>query len=285
MADAVENAERRNNDAAASLYSPTPAHPAITSIAGPAAPTTSAAAAAAADNSTVKKPRDARVIHMILAVMGITAYEERVPLQLLDFAYRYTASVLQDALYLSAEGHAGAGPRHAGGAKDDAGGAGGANKDSTSLSLTALRLSIASRLHYQSSMSLPKEFLLDLASERNRVALPPVRQEWGIRLPPEKYCLTGVGWGLKDDWDSDEDIEIGDADDEEDEAAQGFATENGHNEDTKDENEDDNDEDDDDDDAAMEDIFGEDPGGQDGEGEAEAGTAEEDGADRRMSGT
>ena len=277
MADAAENAERRNNDAAASLYGPTPAHPAVTSIAGPAA-------TSAADNSTVKKPRDARVIHMILAVMGITAYEERVPVQLLDFAYRYTASVLQDALYLSAEGHAGTGPRHGGAAKDDAGAAGGAgaNKDSTGLSLTALRLSIASRLHYQSSMSLPKEFLLDLANERNRVALPPVRQEWGVRLPPEKYCLTGVGWGLRGEWDSEEDIEIGDVDDDDDvddeEAGQGFATENGHDEDAKEE-EDEDDEDDEDD--AMEDIFGEEPGGQDREG----GTAEEEADDRRMSGT
>jgi transcription initiation factor TFIID subunit 9B len=25
----------------------------------------------------------------------------------------------------------------------------------------------------------------------------------GVKLPPEKYCLTGVGWGLREEWDSE----------------------------------------------------------------------------------
>ncbi|KAI9806445.1 MAG: Transcription initiation factor TFIID subunit 9 [Piccolia ochrophora] len=153
-----------------------------------------------ADAGLSKRPRDARLIHMILASMGINAYEERVPLQLLDFAYRYTASTLQDALHLSAEGYGLSGP----GAR---GVGGGGAADSGNVSLPALRLSIASRLNYQYQSSLPKEFLLDLAAERNRVALPAVSREWGIRLPPEKYCLTGVGWGLREDWESEADEE------------------------------------------------------------------------------
>jgi transcription initiation factor TFIID subunit 9B len=58
-------------------------------------------------------------------------------------------------------------------------------------------------LNYQFNPSLPKEFLLELAAERNRVALPSMGREWGVRLPPERYCLTGVGWGLKEEWDSE----------------------------------------------------------------------------------
>ncbi|CBX97813.1 hypothetical protein LEMA_P092220.1 [Plenodomus lingam JN3] len=50
------------------------------------------------DPGTSKRPRDARLIHLILANMGVTAYTERVPLQLLDFAYRYTSSILTDAI-------------------------------------------------------------------------------------------------------------------------------------------------------------------------------------------
>ncbi|MCJ1361805.1 Transcription initiation factor TFIID subunit 9 [Acarospora aff. strigata] len=155
------------------------------------------------DNGLSKRPRDARLIHMILANLGVTAYQERVPLQLMDFAYRYTSSTLQDALHLSSEGY-GAG-RAAGT---------GPNGDLSSITLPALRLSIASRLNYQFSPSLPKEFLQDMAQERNRVALPSVGREWGVRLPPERYCLTGVGWGLKEEWDSDgevdgEDVEEG----------------------------------------------------------------------------
>lgn len=35
-----------------------------------------------------RKPRDARLIHLMLANQGVTAYQERVPLMLMDFAYR-----------------------------------------------------------------------------------------------------------------------------------------------------------------------------------------------------
>lgn len=46
--------------------------------------------------------------------------------------------------------------------------------------------------------------MLEQASEKNRVALPRIEKAWGVQLPPEKYCLTGTGWTLKDMWDSDE---------------------------------------------------------------------------------
>lgn len=49
------------------------------------------------DAAFAKKPRDARLVHLLLAQMGVHAYSERVPLQLLDFAYRYTSSILSDA--------------------------------------------------------------------------------------------------------------------------------------------------------------------------------------------
>ncbi|KAI9785985.1 MAG: Transcription initiation factor TFIID subunit 9 [Geoglossum umbratile] len=149
-----------------------------------------------ADTGLTRRPRDARIVHLVLAHLGVTAYQERVPLQLLDFAYRYTSSTLQDALHLSNADYVAPGK--------------GAQTDGSSISLAALRLSIASRLNYQFSPSLPKEFLLDLAAERNRVALPTMGREWGVRLPPERYCLTGVGWGLKEDWES-EGSEEGDA--------------------------------------------------------------------------
>lgn len=146
------------------------------------------------DNGLSKRPRDARLLHMILANLGVTAYQERVPLQLMDFAYRYTSSTLQDALHLTAEGH---------GNSAQLGREPKTHNDMSSVSLHALRLSIASRTHYQFSPTLPKEFYHEIAQERNRVALPPVGKDWGLRLPPEQYCLTGVGWGLKEEWDSE----------------------------------------------------------------------------------
>lgn len=47
------------------------------------------------DNGQSKRPRDARLIHLVLANYGVNAYHERVPLQLMDFAYRYTSSTFQ----------------------------------------------------------------------------------------------------------------------------------------------------------------------------------------------
>ena len=159
-----------------------------------------------ADTGTGKRPRDARLIHMLLASMGVTAYQERVPIQLLDFAYRYTSGVLQDALHLQAEGYPETGNQTGGGGRGQH-----INNDFSSLNLQALRLSIQSRMHYQFQQGLPKEFLTTMAEERNRIALPRGTSGGdhsagptlgGMRLPHERYCLTGVGWGLKDEWDS-----------------------------------------------------------------------------------
>ena len=55
----------------------------------------------------------------------------------------------------------------------------------------------------------------ELARERNKVALPRiVPNEWGVRLPSERFVLSGTSWGLKDMWDEaddEEDEEIDDA--------------------------------------------------------------------------
>ena len=76
------------------------------------------------------------------------------------------------------------------------------------VTLSALRLSIASRTHYQFNPTLPKEFYYEIAQEKNRVGLPPVSKDWGMRLPPEQYCLTGTGWSLRENWEEeDEEME------------------------------------------------------------------------------
>ena len=208
------------------------------------------------DNGQSKRPRDARLIHLILANYGVNAYQERVPLQLMDFAYRYTSSTLQyvvsgssdfcnmltltsrDALHFVSEGY---GTSSSGTASGKAA----AQNDLSSVTLSALRLSIASRTHYQFNPTLPKEFYNEIAQEKNRVGLPPVSKDWGMRLPPEQYCLTGAGWNLREEWDEeDEEMEdvakeerMDDVDGEEAEGEDGRDEEGG---------------------GRMEDIFGED---------------------------
>ncbi|EEY21125.1 conserved hypothetical protein [Verticillium alfalfae VaMs.102] len=93
----------------------------------PASPTTSA-----------PRPRDARMIELLLTSQGVTAYESRVPLLLLDFAYRHTSSILNDALHLSADPYT----THAGSKPSASAGAGAASISGTFVapSLSALRV-------------------------------------------------------------------------------------------------------------------------------------------------
>ncbi len=79
------------------------------------------------------------------------------------------------------------------------------------INMSAVNLAIQSRLQYQlGSGGMSKEFLLETAEARNKIRLPPVGQtEWGVRLPSEKFVLTGVPWGIKDQWaKEDEDDEM-----------------------------------------------------------------------------
>ncbi|KAL3425356.1 transcription initiation factor TFIID subunit 9 [Phlyctema vagabunda] len=185
---------------------PTQTTAATTQPVAPAAPAApSVPATSLQDNGLSKRPRDARLIHMLLSSLGVQAYQERVPLQLLDFAYRHSSSILSDALHLSSDAYVSQQTR----ARDVPPGGGFKDADGQ-VSATAVQLAIQSRLQYQFGGSngggLNKSFLLETAQNRNKVALPRVLQnEWGVRLPNERFVLTGVPWGLKEQWDMDDD--------------------------------------------------------------------------------
>jgi transcription initiation factor TFIID subunit 9B len=140
-------------------------------------------------------PRDVRLLHLILASMGVTSYQDRVPLQIMDFAYRYTHGVLQDALYYNDHAH---GSSSGNSANIQAAGLGPSNAP---LTVEDIRLAVAARVNYQFKPVPPKELLLELAQEKNKRPLPSVPQQWGIRLPPEKYCLTSKEWEIDEEPD------------------------------------------------------------------------------------
>ncbi|KAK5018026.1 Transcription initiation factor TFIID subunit 9 [Cryomyces antarcticus] len=161
------------------------------------------------DDGSSRRPRDARLLHLVLSSLGVSAYQERVPLQLMDFAYRYTSSILSDSLRLASEGYSSSTTNTTSGStakeKSDK-----SKADENGIGVAVLRQAIGSRLNYQFNAQLPKEFMLEQAADRNRIALPRVVDRgFGVALPPERYCLTGVGWGLKDEWDSEEEEEEG----------------------------------------------------------------------------
>ncbi|CCC69072.1 hypothetical protein NCAS_0C00820 [Naumovozyma castellii] len=138
-------------------------------------------------------PRDVRLLHLLLAAQSIHQYEDQVPLQLMDFAHRYARGILKDAMVYNDHSAAGPSDTTTGNTTSATGGAKG-------LTVEDIRLAIASRTQYQFKPTAPKELLLQLAQERNKKSLPQVMGAWGVRLPPEKYCLTAKDWTLtKDD--------------------------------------------------------------------------------------
>lgn len=154
-------------------------------------------------STTAPRPRDARVLELLLTSQGVTSYESRVPLLLMDFAYRHTTAVLNDAIHLSVDPYT----THAGARASSAAGATASLiAQDASVSANAVRLAIASRQGYQfrggnAAGGVSKEWMQDIARERNKVGLPRVPpNEWAVRLPNERFVLSGLGWGLRDVW-------------------------------------------------------------------------------------
>eukprot|EP00123_Amoebidium_parasiticum_P013595 comp22050_c0_seq1/m.32050 comp22050_c0_seq1/g.32050 ORF comp22050_c0_seq1/g.32050 comp22050_c0_seq1/m.32050 type:complete len:238 (-) comp22050_c0_seq1:216-929(-) len=140
--------------------------------------TTAAAAAKAATTAAEEEnsvslgpmPMQAKVVRSILSSMGVDDYEPRVVNMLLEFAHRYVGDVLEDALVYSDH----------------------ANK--ARLDVDDVRLAIQSRVDYSFTGPPPREFMMELAEKRNNVPLPPLKDAFGVHLPPERYWLSTVNY-------------------------------------------------------------------------------------------
>uniref|UniRef100_A0A2K5QBF3 Uncharacterized protein n=1 Tax=Cebus imitator TaxID=2715852 RepID=A0A2K5QBF3_CEBIM len=105
--------------------------------------------------------------------MGITEYEPRVINQMLEFAFRYVTTILDDAKIYSS---------HAKKAIVDA---------------DDVRLAIQCRSDQSFTSPPPRDFLLDIARKRNQAPLPLIKPYSGPTLPPDRYCLTAPNYRLK----------------------------------------------------------------------------------------
>uniref|UniRef100_A0A8D0G795 TATA-box binding protein associated factor 9 n=1 Tax=Sphenodon punctatus TaxID=8508 RepID=A0A8D0G795_SPHPU len=118
-------------------------------------------------------PKDAQVMAQILKDMGITEYEPRVINQMLEFTYRYVTTILEDAKIYSS---------HA---------------KKSSVDADDLRLAIQCRTDQSFTSPPPRDFLLDIARQKNQTPLPLIKPYSGPRLPPDRYCLTAPNYRLK----------------------------------------------------------------------------------------
>ncbi|GCC36482.1 transcription initiation factor TFIID subunit 9 [Chiloscyllium plagiosum] len=118
-------------------------------------------------------PRDAQVMAQILKDMGVSEYEPRVINQMLEFTYRYVTTILEDAKIYSS---------HAKKASVDA---------------DDVRLAIQCRMDHSFTSPPPRDFLLEIARQKNQNPLPLIKPYAGPRLPPDRYCLTAPNYKLK----------------------------------------------------------------------------------------
>ena len=135
-------------------------------------PTTTDGTTTNIPNDPALKPRDARLLHLLLTSLQVSAYSNKVPIQLLDFAYRYTHGILLDAQAYADHAHG----------------------QGSVIGVDDVRLAVSSRVGHSFRGPPPKEFLLEVAAERNKRPLPAVREGVEIRLPPERWCLNAPNW-------------------------------------------------------------------------------------------
>nr|XP_046266526.1 transcription initiation factor TFIID subunit 9 isoform X2 [Scatophagus argus] len=118
-------------------------------------------------------PKDAQVMVQILKDMGITEYEPRVINQMLEFTYRYVTTIIEDAKIYAT---------HA--------------KKST-VDADDIKLAIQCRMDQSFTSPPPRDFLLEIARQKNQTPLPLIKPYAGPRLPPDRYCLTAPNYRLK----------------------------------------------------------------------------------------
>ncbi|KAL5724382.1 Transcription initiation factor TFIID subunit 9 [Ranunculus cassubicifolius] len=117
-------------------------------------------------------PRDAKIVKSLLKSMGVEEYEPRVIHQFLELWYRYVADVLTDAQVYS---------EHAG---------------KPGIDSDDVKLSIQTKVNFSFSQPPPREVLLELARNRNKIPLPKSIGGPGIPLPPEEETLVTPNYQL-----------------------------------------------------------------------------------------
>uniref|UniRef100_A0A7N0UN98 Transcription initiation factor TFIID subunit 9 n=1 Tax=Kalanchoe fedtschenkoi TaxID=63787 RepID=A0A7N0UN98_KALFE len=117
-------------------------------------------------------PRDAKIVKTLLKSMGVDDYEPQVIHQFLELWYRYVVDVLTDAQVYS---------EHAG---------------KTAIDCDDVKLAIQSKVNFSFSQPPPREILLELARNRNKIPLPKTIAGPGIPLPPDEDTLISPNYQL-----------------------------------------------------------------------------------------
>lgn len=118
-------------------------------------------------------PKDALVMSAILKDMGVIEYEQRVINQMLEFTYRYVTSILDDARLFSS---------HA---------------KKKLVDIDDVRLAIQLQMDKSFTSPPPRDLLIEVARQKNSIAMPLIKANVGPRLPPDRYSLTSSNYRMK----------------------------------------------------------------------------------------
>lgn len=125
------------------------------------------------DQNVLYQSKDAQSMIAVLKDMGIEDFEPRVISQLLEFSYRYTTNLLDDAKAFST---------HAG---------------KKSIDSEDIKMAIKSKVDFSFTTTPPRDLLIELSKNKNKNPLPPIKDHSGIRLPPDRFCLHAQNFFLK----------------------------------------------------------------------------------------
>ncbi|KAK3095124.1 hypothetical protein FSP39_010616 [Pinctada imbricata] len=117
-------------------------------------------------------PRDAQVMGAILKDLGVADYEPRLINQMLEFVYRYVTDVLDDAKVYS---------NHA---------------SKKSIDTEDVKLAVQCRMDHSFTTPPPKDLLMEVSKHKNGQVLPLIKPYTGLRLPPDRYCLSSTNYKL-----------------------------------------------------------------------------------------
>ncbi|XP_059487508.1 transcription initiation factor TFIID subunit 9 [Neocloeon triangulifer] len=127
----------------------------------------------ASTGSSARTPKDAQVIISMLSEAGVAEYEPRVVNQLLEFTYRYVTSLLDESRVYALH------------AKKKV------------IDLDDVKLAITMQTDKVNTAAPPRDVLMEIAKSRNSNPLPPVKLQNGLRLPPDRFCLSSCNYKLQ----------------------------------------------------------------------------------------
>lgn len=117
-------------------------------------------------------PRDAKIISLILRSLGIEEVEPKVLLQMLEFAYKYTTDVLQDAQSYA---------EHCGRAN---------------ITVQDTKLSLQTRVGKHFVTPPPRQYMNDIASVVNAKPLLEYESENLLKIPDQRRALLGLEYDI-----------------------------------------------------------------------------------------